>query len=49
MPGGRGEGKSAQVEDIDVAESGVRVGDAIELENRLLRPIREVADVILNM
>ena len=30
------------------ADSGVRVGDAIELERKLLKPLREEADIILD-
>ena len=48
MPGGKGDAGSTPEDGVDVAESGVRVGDAIELEGRLLRPIREAADVILD-
>ena len=48
MPGSKSDAGSAPGDGVDVAESGVRVGDAIELEGRLLRPIREAADVILD-
>ena len=43
-----GKDTDGQENDADRSETGVRVGDAIELENRLLRPIREAADVILD-